>query len=231
MDFVYICRSGDNEELRYSIRSVVENIPHNNVWLIGGKPKWYSGPYIKYENKYGNKFMNIQDALQVAAKTSDITDDFVYMNDDFFIVHKLESMPSLRGGLLKDRIEKSYEMSPSSYYARLLERTYDYLIKNNITDEPLDYDTHIPMVLNKENLATLKQRQYSVRTIYGNVFKIEAEPMQDVKVYNGGRFKTKSFDDFNKLHLPFISSNDVSFEDVYKKVLKEMLPNPTIYES
>lgn len=231
MDFVYICRKGDNEELRYSIRSVVKNIPHNNIWVIGGKPKWYSGPYIKHESKTANKFMNIQDALQVAAKSKDISDDFVYMNDDFFIVHQLDSMPSFRGGLLKDRIEKSFEMSPSSYYARLLQNTYDYLVNNQITDEPLDYDTHIPMVLNKEKLATIKQRQYSTRTIYGNTFKVEAEPMQDVKVYNGGRFKEKSFDNFDSLELPFISSNDVSFEDVYNKLLKDMLPDPTIYES
>ena len=46
MDIVYNCRPGkQNEELRYSIRSVMENLPHDNLWVVGGKPEWYTGNY------------------------------------------------------------------------------------------------------------------------------------------------------------------------------------------
>jgi len=43
MDFVYICKDGVNEELKYSIRSVVESFPETNIWVVGGKPDWYTG--------------------------------------------------------------------------------------------------------------------------------------------------------------------------------------------
>ena len=38
MNFIYICRVGENEELRYSIRSVLNSFPEANIWVIGGKP-------------------------------------------------------------------------------------------------------------------------------------------------------------------------------------------------
>ena len=47
MDFVYICKEGVNEELKYSIRSVVESFPESNIWVVGGKPDWYTGNYIQ----------------------------------------------------------------------------------------------------------------------------------------------------------------------------------------
>ena len=63
MDFVYICKSGDNEELRYSIRSVINSFPEAKVWLVGGKPNWYSGDFIEVDqrhHKYANAINNLQ---------------------------------------------------------------------------------------------------------------------------------------------------------------------------
>jgi hypothetical protein len=63
MDFVYICKDGINEELRYSIRSVVESFPDSNIWVVGGKPDWYVGNYIKVDQKltkYKNALYNLK---------------------------------------------------------------------------------------------------------------------------------------------------------------------------
>ena len=46
MNFIYICRIGENEELRYSVRSVLNSFPEAVIWVIGGKPDWYVGNYI-----------------------------------------------------------------------------------------------------------------------------------------------------------------------------------------
>ncbi len=55
-DVVYVVRPGDkNEELRYSIRSVIANLPHRKVWIAGYKPTWLSDDlgYIKVQTKPG----------------------------------------------------------------------------------------------------------------------------------------------------------------------------------
>ena len=37
-DIVYLLREGENDELRYSLRSVERNFPHDRVIFYGGKP-------------------------------------------------------------------------------------------------------------------------------------------------------------------------------------------------
>jgi hypothetical protein len=84
MDFVYICKPGDNEELRYSIRSVLYSFPDANIWLVGGKPSWYSGNYIYVDQKH-HKYANAINNLHAICDSNEISEEFVLMNDDFFI--------------------------------------------------------------------------------------------------------------------------------------------------
>ena len=43
MDLVYVVRDGANPELRYSLRSVAVNLPHDRVWIVGHVPAWITG--------------------------------------------------------------------------------------------------------------------------------------------------------------------------------------------
>jgi len=87
MNFVYICRGGENEELRYSLRSVVNSFPDSAVWVVGGIPKWYSGNKISIEQNAG-KWANAVNNLNAITESPDIPEEFVLMNDDFFITNK-----------------------------------------------------------------------------------------------------------------------------------------------
>ena len=92
MDIVYICRDGDNEELRYSIRSAVKNLPHDNLWVVGGKPDWYSGPYIEVPQDKAY-YRNARTNIRTIIKSNKISNTFILMNDDFFIMNKVDSLP------------------------------------------------------------------------------------------------------------------------------------------
>lgn len=81
VDFIYINKDGDNEELRYSIRSVVSNYEKANVIVVGGKPSWYIGEFYPVSN-VGNKFKNITECYKTICQLDHIN-DFVAMNDDF----------------------------------------------------------------------------------------------------------------------------------------------------
>jgi hypothetical protein len=87
MDFVYICKDGINEELKYSIRSVVESFPEATIWVVGGKPDWYTGNYIKVEQKE-SKYKNAVKNLETICFSEEISQSFVLMNDDFYIIKK-----------------------------------------------------------------------------------------------------------------------------------------------
>ena len=75
MDYVYICRSGDNDELKYSLRSIEENMPEGRVWVVGHRPIWYIGDFIPVDD-IGGKFDNIRNCIKTVSEHSEISDDF-----------------------------------------------------------------------------------------------------------------------------------------------------------
>lgn len=227
MDYVYICRKGENEELKYSIRSVVQNLPKGKIWVVGYKPDWYVGNFISVKDTR-SKFDNIKACMSAIANSSDISNNFVSMHDDFFITNKIDSVPILHGGLLQEKVSVYTKLVPSSIYTRLLANTYKRLVNLGI-ENPLDYDIHVPMIMNKAMLRQIITMPYLERSNYGNIFGIGGTLTNDVKVYSGGKMRSRSYDFLNGESY-FLSTEDTSFEQIKDKV-KSLFPNPSVYES
>jgi hypothetical protein len=220
MDYVYICRAGDNEELRYSIRSVVKYATHDNIWVIGSKPDWYIGNYIKIED-VGDKFDNITNCYKIISSIGAVSEDFVLMNDDFFILKPLGKMPIFYDGTLANKIDSHMSANGLSKYARVLIKAKKELIKNGI-EEPLCYDIHVPMVFNKTMLSYMEYSNNAPRSMYGNIYKVGGINVNDVKIY-----KNNSSFNFEESH--FISTEDSSF-NLIKDQLRILFPDKTIFE-
>lgn len=227
MDYVYICRKGENEELRYSIRSLVKNLPDARVWLVGYKPSWYTGNFIPVKDT-STKFNNIHNALKVIANHPEISDDFVLMNDDFFILKPMSEIPVTHGGLLIDKIREYYRLSPSSYYAHLLSKANTFLINHGIY-EALDYDLHMPMPINKTNLIKTISYKHMPRSVYGNLNNVGGIKKDDVKAYSGNSRLSERSISLND-DAVFLSTEDDSFENTHKETLQKMFPEPSQYE-
>ncbi len=215
MNFVYICRNGDNEELRYSIRSLYKNINNPDIWIIGGKPIWYSGNYIEV-NQNRTKHVNVRNNLNKLITSNNIPNDFILMNDDFFIMKPMSDIPYMHGGNLFDKVKKFKTHAPTSSYTKMLSDTYNVLIKKQI-ENPLDYAIHVPIKMNKEKLSTVIYPSLSIRTMYGNLYDVGGEEIKDVKVHLD-RPWSESFD-YNK-NINFLSTNDKSFIKLFNDVLK-----------
>lgn len=228
MDCVYICRAGDNEELRYSIRSVVKNLPHSKIWLVGYKPDWYVGNFIPVED-VSNKFFNITNALKVVCDSDEISDDFILMNDDFFVLKPMESVPNFIGGTLSEKISEYRSIDPRSRYANFLDNTNMYLIKCGIKN-PIDYDLHVPMVMNRTNLKSVITHEAFPRSVYGNFFLSGGQKISDVKAYDEGSALRKKSVNYFSPDLPFISTEDKSFSLIYRKVLVNKFTEPSQFE-
>ena len=224
MDFVYMCRDGENEELRYSIRSVYAHIKDPNIWVIGGKPKWYSGQHLVVPQDQG-KHENVRKNLRSLCNSDKINENFILMNDDFFIMQDLDSIPQMHGGPLRDKILKYKRFAKHSSYTKLLSDTEKELMSMGIED-PLDYAIHVPMPMSKQNLSTTIYPDLSVRTMYGNIFKVGGTQIKDVKVYDKGPLWSNSYD-YKQEDSIFISSNDTSFDLLYKNLLKGLLRKKT----
>jgi hypothetical protein len=212
MDYVYICRSGDNDELRYSLRSIEENMPEGRVWVVGYRPNWYIGDFLPVSD-IGGKFDNITNCIKVVSENKDISENFILMNDDFFALKKINEVPIFHGGLLKDKIERYKEQRMASKYIRLLELTYNQLLANNVKD-PIDYDIHVPMKINKEKLRQTISVAYFPRSSYGNMAAIGGAKIKDVKMYGSAKIDQKN-------NFDFISTEDGSFVSLRDSFLKQ----------
>lgn len=227
MDFVYICRQGDNEELRYSIRSVVKNFNNPNIWVFGYKPKWYTGNFVSVKDR-ATKFDNITNAMKEIASHQGVSDDFVLMNDDFFVLSIQESPQNFCGGTLSEKIIEYTSLTPSSIYTLLIKQTRKFLRSKGIS-EPIDYDLHTPMIFNKQKLLETIDFRLMPRSVYGNLHGIDAKKISDVKKYSSSsRLKSRSYSISNDSM--YVSSEDNSFENLYNTILKDMFPEPSQYE-
>jgi hypothetical protein len=227
MDYVYICRDGDNEELRYSIRSVVAYTSCRNIWLIGYKPDWYRGNFVSVPDT-SSKFNNIINCTKAITDIGAISDDFVLMNDDFFFLNYVGVPPVYHGGPLLDKIDR-YIDAGSRQYVTLLSKTYKNLIRQGIQD-PLDYDIHFPMPMNKDKLKQSIKKAYFPRSAYGNINNVGGTFTKDVKVYRDKSPLKKLSYDMLEPGQYFVSTEDGSFDRVYKTILKDMFPEPSKYE-
>lgn len=219
MDCVYICRSGDNEELRYSIRSVVKNLRYRELWLVGDKPDWYDGNFIPVKD-IGNKFKNISNCLKVISQTPEISNNFTLMNDDFYILKKMKQVPIYHGGFLTDKVVSYAEYNGNNIYTRIISDTVNKLKRMDFHN-PLDYDIHTPMIMNKNKLNNILGITLAPRSMYGNVYEIGGDKINDVKVYlNYDNVSNKT---------EFLSSEDNSFY-LMKEKLEKLFPDPSLYE-
>ena len=229
MDLVYICRDGENEELRYSIRSAVNNLPHDKIWVVGGKPDWYTGNYIEV-NQGRAKYTNARNSLKAICDSEEISESFILMNDDFYIINKVESVPYMYAGTLDDKIKQREDIFNGNTYTTLLRNTLGYLSRKKI-NVALDYELHVPMVMEKRKLNKVLKLSGLWRSVYGNVFNVGGVKIRDVKVYDKkDKFYINSYD-INNLELDYLSSNDDSFETIKSLILEERFPFKTTYEA
>ena len=230
MDFVYICKDGDNEELRYSIRSVMASFPDAKVWLVGGRPSWYTGDFIFIQQRSA-KYINAVNNLKAICASEDISEEFVLMNDDFYIIKPIDSVETFHGGLLLDKINLYKKISQKSGYIFKLEKTFDKLRDLGLKS-PLDYELHVPMIMEKKKLKTTLKHgsDFLWRSIYGNLFNVGGVQIEDVKVYTEGPLIAKSYQIKNKQHR-YLSSTDTSFIMLYDNILKDLFKTKCTYEN
>lgn len=204
MDIVYIVKVNDsNEELRYSLRSL-KNVDHNQVFIVGYTPSWVKNIESIPTRQDGLRYNNSNNNLRAALNDPRVSEDFIFMNDDFFIMEETEIKPF-------------YMSTMNSFIKKINSRAYLKIIED--TDELLEileathksYELHIPFVFNKTKLRKLFEiidkhnvngLNLMTRTLYGNYYEIGGKRMDDVKIRDYETVERKKY----------LSTTDDSFE-------------------
>lgn len=246
MDVVYRYRfAGDGEELRYSLRSL-KNIPHDSVWIVGDWAPWLKDVnHIKVNQSGGSKWLNSRRNLISACSSKKISDDFILMDDDFYIVQKLDAIPTHHRGSLKKHAQVYHDKNIRSSYASGFEQTYNLMRKYGFEEPIFSYELHAPMVINKElfndSYRILRREKslptcFHIRSWYGNYAQIGGTKAGDVKVGTGTQLKHMRKNNIQEFEIPegpFLSTSNVAFHNAnfnIKDYLNQLFPDKSPYE-
>lgn len=217
MDVVYICRDGDdNEELRYSLRSLANLDSVQQVWVFGGAPGWLRHTEVRHVPvaQTGRKHENTWANWTAIARHRELS-DFIYMNDDMFILQPTDRVPTGHAGPLGPWIETANMATQARMTNTLAALRANRTLRADATF--LSYELHIPMIMNRYAMREaltygdnwLDRHGSAVaplckRSLYGNLTGIGGVFMTDVKV----RHK----EDRTPAGAQFVSTLDGSFK-------------------
>lgn len=231
LDVVYILGKGSHwqdNELRYSLRSIEENLNHGKVFVVGECPDWLQNvTHIEAIDGFPHKIKNAIHKIRTACLDHRISEDFILMNDDFFFLNRTEAIKNFHLGNINKAIAE--HQTKDGYYYRALIDTRNLL---NVAGavEVLNYEVHYPMVFNRKKFLELTDSVswhdagYLFRSLYGNIYEIGGQKRSDVKIYHLSDFiKFKSGD--------LISTNDrVVLTPQFQLWIMGRFKNPSKYE-
>ena len=223
-DIVYVLKNNYNsEELKYSVRSVVQNFPYRKICFVGGVPSDMTADVVIPDEQIGStKWERSMHSLRLALENKELTEDIWLFNNDFFIMDRVKEDINYFNGSLDKRISDIRKKVGNSSYSQGLEVLRGQLI--NMGKDSLSFSLHVPFLINRAKALSLMDEfpnQKMFRSLYGNYYNIECKYMEDVKVIDLETLPDTSY----------ISTTDKSFREGKVGVfLRNYFAQPTKYE-
>lgn len=211
MDVVYILGEGslvNNLEMFYSLRALQQHMRDlRNVYIVGICPRWLRNvEHLAVPDVHEKKWKNAHTKILAACAHPDLSDEFLLMNDDFFVT-------------------ADFNGSDFPFYAQ-----------KNIDGGPngkRSFSIHCPIRLHKEYYAKLPipmdgNTDYSPRSFYCNFMQAPAVDSYDCIVRTGE--KMPPFGEQIKGKKWFSISNDAMLDIDFMLWLGIIYPTPSKYE-
>jgi hypothetical protein len=177
----------DGFELWHSIRSMCRYGKIDYVVVVGDKPSWYTGEFIKYPDIPGRKEWSI-----VVKVLQCPYDDVLYCHDDIFALQPFD--------------KEVYNTGPLQQWKGLGKYPERIRATMSIFPNGLNYDCHTPMYINLSDYRQAHsrcdwtRRDYLSKSVYGNHVNPLSTMIPDVKL--------RTDKDFIETSWPFFSTNN-----------------------
>lgn len=181
MDIVVPYRRSMSNELIYMLRSL-KNVPHGKVFVIGDNPNMNVNhiPFFQTHD-VGHNTLAI---MNLACEHPDISEDFIWMPDDVFIMKNITKIPTHHRGRYEHILESYKYAHKHNFYINRMQKTYNHMLMLGVKD-PLCYELHMPFVINKQKWNDIKRfvkRDHNKLSMYGNLNNIGGTKIKDCKV-------------------------------------------------
>jgi hypothetical protein len=195
-DIVYLFAMGHtfwrDQELRYSLRSLEkQGENYGNIILVGDKPPYLNGKIIhipQSDNSLHCHERRIYEKLLVACNTPEISDPFIFFNDDYFLTKPIDF--SNIGYYFSINIEdKIIKRSRNDLYKKTMRNTFAVLKEKGLKTRY--FDIHYPMQYYKNKFIEAMKKYdweinagYLIKSLYANTLRIKGEKRKDYKIKN-----------------------------------------------
>ena len=188
MDVVYALGRGSHwgdNELRYSLRSINKYLSnYSKVWIIGDVPRFpiHNINFLAYKENSLYPAVNIMNKLTLACTNENISDRFLFFNDDHFLLNYYDAydFPFYYCGDLKDVVNKTV-------YIETIKNTIHCLHDNDLPTK--NFDIHTPIVYHKKLFLEIINKYnwdvnhgLCIKSLYCNTLKINGSYMEDGKI-------------------------------------------------
>ena len=245
IDFVwlYIDDPAEEDELRWSIRSVLKNYRGNaRVWIVGDRPDWYDGNYIPVERLeerrngkvYRHSRRDRARKFAAVADCPDISETFVAMQDDIYLLERVGLAELSRPYVNGKRIDPDRDDKDRNTYEKQKTRTAATLRGRGVCETAADYGTHTPKVYKRSELKRwlheyeMHKKPLVCTVLFGNLQRQgETVPVGPVRC----RFK-KTPDDLRQRSAGklFLNHEHGGWSAELRQFLKELFPDASPYE-
>lgn len=233
-----------NEELRYTLRSFDKYFKNlGNVYIVGSsiyinkRIPWLTNVIIV---ECDDPFVHSKDAnmirkvLKVINNYPELSENFIRGSDDQILMKEVSEMTPYYVVDMKTRDDEWWRRRSNKWKLRL-RRTYKILSAYNYTT--FNYETHIPMIVNKQKFKEIwskypwaKSIGYTINSIYFNRALQEHFPVGELKY----TFETPVIDiaEIKKIikDKTYISFNDRGLTEELKTVIQNKFKKFSIFE-
>lgn len=241
-DVVYKLGTGskyNDDELRYSLRSLSNFQQLGKVYIVGHKPKWVQNViHIPAVDEYSvNKDANLIVKITLACLDKDITQQFLHFSDDQVLLKSIDieyfERPLINNKYLND---VSVPGKKLNRWQRRLWRTFEVLKKNKLKFDC--YEAHIPYLVDKTLFPeTLLKYDfgydlgYTGNTLYFNTLGIKGKMITQFDLCRLEKQTIHVQDIKNQAKDKLILNyTEPAINNVLFDYLRELFPNKSQYE-
>lgn len=205
-------------ELKYCLRGIEMFVENPEVVIIGDKTP-FKVQHIPFKDHRDIQFKE----RNVFQKLLLMKEDFLFFNDDFFLLKPYENKYHYSGTIQQQK--ESYPITNN--FRKILQNTL------NLYGNIANYFRHGPIFIEREKLETLTSLDWNIpwgyctKSIYCHVNNIVGEDYSDLKI----RVPMQNTQIVNLIkNRPYFSTGDHAINQPMIKVLETLYPNKSKYE-
>ena len=224
-----------NNELRYSLRSLSKISGIGDVFIVGEKPDWLRNIiHIPRKDIPFRKEYSIYTKIMAAVNDDRVSNCFLFMNDDHFCLQDMDvtEVDNYASGTLEDEYNRRH-----GHYKAACKNTLEFLEIIDLLDRVIPIncpycDVHTPILYwkgfwNGIDKLNCHKQEYVLKSLYAGFAGVQTVEITDLKINKPMPYR----EILAKLvGRKFFSIGDYGVCPDMKRVMSELYPKKSKYE-